>query len=678
MGRAEAAEFRVGIDVGGTFTDVVAARPGTDGIIALKVPTTPADPAQGVLAGLRAVQARTGRIQAVTHGTTLVTNAIVERRGSPPALVTTRGFRDILEIARQSRTHLYRLSEPLKPPPLVPRRLRFEVTERLGPGGEVLTPLAEEELPALVEALGAAGVEAVAVCLLHAYANPEHEQRLKTILGAAVPYISLSTEINAEFREYERTSTVVLNAFAMPLAGRYLARLRSDLAQEAIAGRLHLVQANGGMISAEMAEVRPLAMAMSGPAAGVAATRHLLRAVGQADAVAFDMGGTTTDVCLIAQGEAAILSERKLEGYPVRLPSVAVESIGAGGGSIAWVGPTGALKVGPRSAGARPGPACYGQGGTEPTVTDANLFLGYLEPASLLAGTISLDRERAAAAITPLAAQLGLPLEAAAEGIVTVANANMARALRLVSVQKGHDIRQFVLVAYGGAGPIHAGRLAGMLAIPRVIIPAHSSVFSAFGCLASEVRYDRVQTVRAPLTPGGLRGVAGALEALAKNAIAELAKDGYQPEEISVARGLDLRYVGQKYEIGVPVEGGAPEAEALRGRFMDRHRMLYHYVTEEPVECVNIRVAAVVRAEEVRLPPWPSGAGTPAPRGRHRAYFRETGWTELPVYDRPALGAGQAICGPALVADTWSTVLAYPGQHLRADSFGNLWIEAAP
>jgi len=679
MGRdLDAAQFRVGIDVGGTFTDVVAARPGTDEVIALKVPTTPGDPVEGVLAGLRAVRARAGRIEAVTHGTTLVTNAIVERRGSPPALVTTRGFRDILEIARQNRTDLYRLAEPLKPPPLVPRRLRFEVTERLGPAGEVLTPLAEEEAPALREALAAAGVEAVAVCLLHAYANPEHERRLKTMLGGAVPYISLSTEINAEFREYERTSTVVLNAYAMPLAARYLARLRAELAREAIAGRLHLVQSNGGMISAEMAEARPLTMAMSGPAAGVAATRHLLVAAGVADAVAFDMGGTTTDVCLITGGEAVILSERRLEGYPVRLPSVAVESIGAGGGSIAWLDAAGALKVGPRSAGARPGPACYGQGGIEPTVTDANLDLGYLDPATPLAGAIALDRDRAAAAIAPLAVRLGLGREAAAHGIVTVANANMARALRLVTVQKGHDIRRFALVAYGGAGPIHAGRLAAMLEIPRVIVPAHSSVFSAFGCLASDVRYDRVQTLRAPLTPEGLRHVAAALNALGEAVAGDLIKDGYRPEEVALARNLDLRYVGQKYEIAVPVDGATLDAGALRAAFATRHRMLYHYVTDEPMECVNLRVAATVRAGEVRLPACPPATGAPAPAGRHPAWFPETGWTEMAVYDRAALGPGHALAGPALIRDAWSTTITYPGQRVRVDASGNLWIERAP
>jgi len=273
-------------------------------------------------------------------------------------------------------------------------------------------------------------------------------------------------------------------------------------------------------------------------------------------------------------------------------------------------------------------------------------------------------------------ARLGLSLEAAAEGIVTVANANMARALRLVSVQKGHDIRRFVLVAYGGAGPIHAGRLAGMLGIPRVIVPAHSSVFSAFGCLASEVRYDRVQTLRAPLTPEGLRGVGAALGALAEVVVGELAKDGYRPDDISVARGLDLRYIGQKYEIGVPVDDGALDSEGLRARFSERHRMLYHYTTEEPVECINIRVVAALPAGEVPLPKWPRGGGAPTRRGQHRAYFRETGWMELPVYHRPALGAGQTICGPALAVDAWSTVLAYPGQHLRVDPSGNLWIEA--
>ena len=486
--------IRIGVDVGGTFTDLVAWDPAGR-MESCKVPTTPANPAEGVLHGIATLAPRTGAWASLAHGTTMVTNAIVERRGAPVGYITTRGFRDVLEIGRMSRLHLYRLDLPAKPEPLVPRRLRREITERVGPDGTVLTRLHLEELPAIVEDFKREGIESVAVCLLHSYASPAHEQALRMALEAHFPYVSISSEINAEFREYERGCTTALNASVMPLAARYL----DDLVQRASGKPLHLLHSAGGMMSVEAAKERPLSMAMSGPAGGVAAAAHTSRALGLTRALAFDMGGTTTDVCLIADGVPETAGQRKLGDYPARLPMIAVESIGAGGGSIARVEPTGALKVGPRSAGAVPGPACYGQGGAEPTVSDANLLLGYLNSERIYGGSIRLDPARAESAIGPLAARFGFSLIEAAHGVVEVANANMLRALRLVSVQRGYDLRDFALIAYGGAGPLHAGALARQAGISSVIVPAHSGAFSALGCLVSPLRYDTVQTHRSRL-----------------------------------------------------------------------------------------------------------------------------------------------------------------------------------
>src|SRR5438128_1831381 len=406
----------VGVDVGGTFTDLVA-REVSGRLRACKVPTTPANLARGVLNGLAAVRPA-GLPASVAHGTTVVTNAIVERRAARVGLVATRGFRDVLEIGRMSRLHLYDLRLPPKPEPLVERRLRLEVSERVGPDGAVLLPLALDELPAVVEALKREDVESVAVCLLHGYANPAHERALKAALAPHFAHLSIGSEINAEFREYERASTAVLNAAVMPLASRYLDELVAALGREAPGAVLHLLHSAGGMMSPQAARARPLAMAASGPAAGVAAAAHLARRLGIARALAFDMGGTTTDVCLIADGVAETSAQRKLGGYPVRLPMVAVESIGAGGGSIAYADEAGALKVGPRSAGAEPGPACYGLGGTEPTVTDANLVLGYLDAGRVYGGSIRLDPDRAATAVEALGRRLGLSPVEMAQGMV--------------------------------------------------------------------------------------------------------------------------------------------------------------------------------------------------------------------------------------------------------------------
>ena len=660
--------IRIGVDVGGTFTDLVAWDPAGR-MESCKVPTTPANPAEGVLHGIATLAPRTGAWASLAHGTTMVTNAIVERRGAPVGYITTRGFRDVLEIGRMSRLHLYRLDLPAKPEPLVPRRLRREITERVGTDGTVLTRLHLEELPAIVEDFKREGIESVAVCLLHSYASPAHEQALRMALEAHFPYVSISSEINAEFREYERGCTTALNASVMPLAARYL----DDLVQRASGKPLHLLHSAGGMMSVEAAKERPLSMAMSGPAGGVAAAAHTSRALGLTRALAFDMGGTTTDVCLIADGVPETAGQRKLGDYPARLPMIAVESIGAGGGSIARVEPTGALKVGPRSAGAVPGPACYGQGGAEPTVSDANLLLGYLNSERIYGGSIRLDRARAESAIGPLAARFGFSLIEAAHGVVEVANANMLRALRLVSVQRGYDLRDFALIAYGGAGPLHAGALARQAGISSVIVPAHSGAFSALGCLVSPLRYDTVQTHRSRLETWDAKVVEERFSALEAQCLRPLLDEGHAVERIVLLRSLDLRYVGQNYELEIGFVPGGPGA--LRAAFEKRHRQLYGYATGENVECVNLRVTARAAEEPPPMPAPPSGTSAAA-TGSHRAYFPETGAVEMLRYDRASLPPGHLVEGPAMVEDDWSTTIVYPGMRCVADRLGNLVIEA--
>ena len=660
--------IRIGVDVGGTFTDLVAWDPAGR-MESCKVPTTPANPAEGVLHGIATLAPRTGAWASLAHGTTMVTNAIVERRGAPVGYITTRGFRDVLEIGRMSRLHLYRLDLPAKPEPLVPRRLRREITERVGPDGTVLTRLHLEELPAIVEDFKREGIESVAVCLLHSYASPAHEQALRMALEAHFPYVSISSEINAEFREYERGCTTALNASVMPLAARYL----DDLVQRASGKPLHLLHSAGGMMSVEAAKERPLSMAMSGPAGGVAAAAHTSRALGLTRALAFDMGGTTTDVCLIADGVPETAGQRKLGDYPARLPMIAVESIGAGGGSIARVEPTGALKVGPRSAGAVPGPACYGQGGAEPTVSDANLLLGYLNSERIYGGSIRLDPARAESAIGPLAARFGFSLIEAAHGVVEVANANMLRALRLVSVQRGYDLRDFALIAYGGAGPLHAGALARQAGISSVIVPAHSGVFSALGCLVSPLRYDTVQTHRSRLETWDAKVVEERFSALEAQCLRPLLDEGHAVERIVLLRSLDLRYVGQNYELAIGFVPGGPGA--LRAAFEKRHRQLYGYATGENVECVNLRVTARAAEEPPPMPAPPSGTSAAA-TGSHRAYFPETGAVDMLRYDRASLPPGHLVEGPAMVEDDWSTTIVYPGMRCVADRLGNLVIEA--
>ena len=645
----------------------------------LKLPTA-RDPSEAVLAGLRALLQPGEEVGTLIHGTTVATNALIKGRGARTALVTTRGFRDVLEIGRQQRDHLYRLDVPGRTPPPVPRALRFEVTERIDHAGRIEAPLDTAGVRRIGRILKRRGVEAVAVSLLHAYANPTHERRIGELLSPMVRHVCLSSAVNAEYREYERTHTTCANAFLMPLVDRYLADLEAGLARAGYRVPLRLMQSSGGMATSATARRVPLTMLMSGPAGGVAAARAVAAQAGIGDAVTLDMGGTSTDVCLIRGGNVETIAERRIDGQPVRMRSLAVESVGAGGGSIARVDRVGALRVGPDSAGAHPGPACYGLGGRDATVTDASVVLGYLDPDAPLGG-LRLDPAPAWRVIEAVGSTLGLSTLDAALGIVEVANATMVRGIRAVSVQRGHDVRRCCLVAYGGAGPVHAGRLAQELSMPRVLVPSHSSAFSAYGCVLADLRYDAVRTLRTAVDEARAPAWEAAFGEMEGDLLAQLRREDVPAGQAVLRRSMDLRYRGQNYEIEVPVEAG-DDAGALRRRFGEMHRRLYEYTTEEPVEGVNIRVAAIVPTpvgpawggDVARSDVARSDAGPPRTR---RTYHGSVGWVPTPVYDRWSLTPGQPVQGPAIAQDGWSTVVVPPGQRCRADAHGRLWLEPA-
>ena len=670
--------WKIGVDVGGTFTDVVALSPnGTSTVF--KVPSDPARPAAALLHVLERVAQDAGgglRGLEIVHGTTVATNALEERRGARTALIATRGFRDLLEIARQSRDDIYEIRKPSRQPPFVPRDLCFEITERLDVSGRVLTPIRTDEIPDLIRRLKDAEVESVAVCLLHAYASPAHERILGDALREAFPHVSLSSEVNAEFREYERALTTVLNAYLMPTVSDFLSHLDTDLAGRD--AHLHLVQSNGGMMSESAVRRKPLNLVMSGPAAGVTAVCALTRELGCDRALALDMGGTTTDVCLIENGRAELMAQRQVAGQPFRLRSVAVESIGAGGGSLAWTDDVGALHVGPRSAGANPGPACYGLGGTEPTLTDANLLLGRLNPDAVLGGKIRLRREAAEEAVGRLAGALGMTLEESARGIVAIAEANVLGALRLVSIKRGRDVRKGALVAYGGVGPVHAASLAAALDMETVIVPADSSVFSALGCLTSDLRYEAVRThpvFLEDLSPEALKPLWDDLLGATRDLLIE---EGCAPDSIQVQPSLDLRYKRQNYEIEIPLTGvNGWSAAEVRGAFDREHEALYHYVTEEAVECVNVRVAAVVTTETRTAGERRPDAAAEREAGRREVDF-DGERIETPILNRAALGPDDRVEGPAVVEDEWSVTVLPPGRSLTVDGRGRLILRMKP
>ena len=699
MAAPPAAGFRLGVDIGGTFTDATLVDEASGRVHICKLSSTPADPSDGFLRITSRILDQAGvspdQVSYVVHGTTVATNSIIEGRLAPTGFVTTEGFRDLLEIQRQIRASLYDVHFE-KPPPLVPRHRCFGVPERLDASGDVVRPLDEAALRQTAARLRDEGVESIAVCFLHSYVNPAHERRAGEILreqfGAEA--VSLSCEVAPDFREYFRASTTVINAGIRPSVARYLERIETRLREAGLQAPLLLMQSSGGVYSFRAAAEKPVFMVESGPAAGVIAAGALGERLGRRDLISFDMGGTTAKAGLVQDGapgitkeyevgSAAVSSEHGARGggYPIRSSVIDLVEIGAGGGSIAWIDRGGALRVGPRSAGADPGPACYGAGGREPTITDANLVLGRLDPGYFLGGEIRLDVEAAERAVRERCAEpLGLEPVEAARGIVEIANAAMAGALRRISIQRGYDPRDFTLVAFGGAGPVHGNRLARELEIPELLVPPSPGTFSAMGLLSTDLRHDFHATHLEPLAAAGADRLASALEALEAQGRRALAADGVDPARMRFVRQLDLRYVGQSYELGVEVEdAGFPAAEVRRlaGRFHEEHERAYGFKAPgEPVEIVTIRLSAVgeISRPELRRLEADSGAG---PAGSRLVYFEESGgFVDCPVYERSGLGAGTRIEGPAVVQELDSTTLLHPGYRAEVDPYGNLLIRA--
>jgi N-methylhydantoinase A len=690
---------RLGVDVGGTFTDLALWDDGRQRLAILKLPSVPHDPAEGILAGVRSITEREGIpvsvLAFIAHGTTVATNALLEGKGARTALITTRGFRDLLEIARQKRPELYDLQRD-KPTPLVPRDRRFEARERLLADGTVLEKLQRDDVRALVETLAridseplgaessTGSLEAVAVCFLYSFLDPTHEQVVAAEIRERRPdwYVSLSSEISPEFREYERLSTTVLNAYLGPLISRYVRRFEDELSQLGSSRPPYINQSNGGIISVPTAARHPVRTLLSGPSAGVMGAAWAARAAGVASLITFDMGGTSTDVARVEGGEPVVVSERVIAGYPVRIPTLDIESVGAGGGSIAWVDSGGALKVGPGSAGAEPGPACYGRGGDRPTVTDANVVLGRLSGSHLLDGAMPLRPELAREAVERLASQLGLSPVDAARGILAVVQANMLSAIRVVSVRKGYDPRGYTMVAFGGAGPLHAAALARDLGIRQVLVPSAPGILCAVGLLVEPLRFDLVRTRVLTLDGLAVADVVRIFEEMETEAAAWLDHESVSPERRRFLRACDMRYLGQNFELTVraTARDGLVDLAALGQDFFREHERVYGYAAaDEPVQVVAYRLTALGEPEPPPLPrlaPAPGPDPTQARVGERLVWFDETaGFTPTPIYRRERLLAGHALSGAAIVEQMDSTTVILPGQTAVVDEHGNLLIQ---
>ena len=686
--------WSVGVDVGGTFTDFYARNRRTGEVRLAKRPSTRDNPAQALLEGLQELAAGPpgserpaldlSAIFRLAHGTTVATNALIQRRGGTVALLTTRGFRDLLEIGRQIRPHMYDLHRDY-PPPVVPRQRRFEVAERITAGGRVLEPLSEGAIERAIAEVGASGAEAVAVCFLFAFANPLHEQRIGAALRVKSPglMVSLSSEVQPEFREYERFSTTALNAYLQPVMDAYVARLEGGLGELLPRARVGINQSNGGLMSLPRTRAFPVRTALSGPAGGVVGALECARLASRPSIITLDMGGTSADVSLARALRADVALEREVAGFPLRLPSVDVHTVGAGGGSIAWFDRDGLLKVGPQSAGASPGPACYGAGGREPTVTDANLLLGRLSERGLLDGRMALDPLASREAFAPIAARLGYPPERVAHGALGIVVANMVRAIRTISVERGYDPRDFTLVAFGGAGPLHARDVAASLGIGEILVPPAPGIVCAQGLVIADLKEDFVAGERLPMVAESDAAFAAVLESLRARADAWFEAEAVTEAARELELFADTRYVGQNFELRVTVHERAPWRDRgpfsladLRARFLEEHETAYGYCNpDDPAEIVNVRLTAFGRADPgtAAAPARPDG---PPERGsvRRAVWFAPDAPLETPVYPRRALRPGDGLAGPAVIEQLDATTLLYPGDRLSVDAASSLLI----
>jgi N-methylhydantoinase A len=671
--------IRAGVDTGGTFTDLIAYDEESGSIELTKVISTPREPSQAIFDAFAKGGLDTRTIGYFTHGTTVATNALIERRGAQVALLTTDGFRDILRIQRVTRPNHFDLHW-VKPRHFVPRSRCIGIPERVLRDGTVLIPLDEQALRAEVERLQAGGeVEAIAVSYLFSFMNPAHELRTREIIRELWPevHISLSSEILPRWREYERTSTTVIDAYLKPVMSAYMTDLEGRCNSNGI-DQLLILRSNGGVMSSRRAAEQPVALVRSGPSGGVMATSYLGKLLGLGDLIAADMGGTSFEACLLPGSEPTYTNNEEIEyGIPIAFTMIDARAIGAGGGSLAWIDAAGILKVGPRSAGADPGPVCYGRGGTRPTVTDANATLGRLAPEFLLAGDIELDFDAARSALDGLAAELGISRDRVAQGIIDVANHNMAQALRLVSTDRGYDTRAATLVAYGGAGPLHACELARAFRLKGVLVPRYPGAFSALGALMADARFDYQQTFWMRMRQLDLERTNAVFADLEAQAAGDFEREGFSEPPL-VSRSVDLRYVGQNWELSVGLPPGplsSEDFERAEREFETEHERFYGYSIEgEELEVLTFKLSAVATHHSLRLPRLPARAAA-MPIGHRAVVFdADAGPVETALYQREALPAGCAIEGPALIGQVDATTLIPPGSSARVDDYGNLHI----
>jgi N-methylhydantoinase A len=678
--------YRVTVDTGGTFSDFVYLDEETGEISIAKIPSTPDDPSRAILAGVETLLARgvaPADIGYFCHGTTVGTNALLEGKGVRTGLLVTEGFRGIYPVGEQARPYGTAIFDVMydKPPTLVPQRLTGEVKERVDFRGHVLRPLDEIALRETVRELKAQGIESLAVCLLFSFLHPAHETRVREIVLDEMPdcSISLSSEVLPQIREYYRLSTTVINAYLQPILTRYIAQLDRRLSGAGIATRQkYIMQSNGGMATFAAASRRAVTTVLSGPAGGVTAGALACRMTGFRNIITFDMGGTSCDVALIKAGEPLISGRGKIEGRDLAVPMLDINTVSAGGGTIAELDRFGVLKVGPHSAGAAPGPACYGRGGQAPTITDCNLALGYLSEDNFLGGTMRLDSAKARAAIeSKIARPLGLGVAQAADGIVRIIDVKMEEAIKAISTMRGHDLRDFMLLAFGGAGPVHASRIARDLGMAGVIVPLYPGVFSAIGLLMSDVKHDYIQSKLMPLGTLAPTDVNAMFEGLSVQAMEELRRDGFSSDRIRVERSLDMRYAGQGYEIAIPCPSDplqAGDLEQLRFAFDQQHKTMFgHAAPEEPVEIVSYRVRGTGLVPHVEMPKFKPAGTTLADalRETRRVHFDGSD-ADCPVYQRERLDVGLTVAGPAILDQFDCTTVICPGQAARVDEWKNL------
>ncbi|HVY14241.1 MAG TPA: hydantoinase/oxoprolinase family protein [Rhodopila sp.] len=666
----------IGIDVGGTFTDGVAYDDRTRTFAYAKAPSTPGAPTQGVLAALDLLGGDMAQVARFCHGVTIGTNAILEKKGAEVWMLVTQGFRDVLEIGRTNRPVLYDL-RTLKTPPLVPRLRTLEVAERLMFDGSVRTPLDPDQVRAVLTRVPTGPDVALAVCFLHAYANPAHEQAVKHLAQATHPgwFVCASEEVSPQFREVERFNTTVLNAYIGPLMARYLDALREGLAGKGYRRDVFIMTSNGGVATAEQAKRLPVGTVLSGPAGGVAASVHLGKLRGIPNLITCDMGGTSTDVCLIEGLRIPVTNEQRIGAYANRTPQIEINAVGAGGGSIAWLDDGDILKVGPQSAGADPGPACYGRGGTEPTVTDANLVLKRLAGGGKLAGKIDMDPALAEQAVARLGARVGLDARAMADGIIRIAVANMVSAIKQISISNGYDPRDFVLLPYGGAGPMHAAAIADELEMARILVPVGPGNFAAFGSLISDLRRDHARTRTGILTDGGYPAVDALFQEIEAKAGQDLLDEGVAPDRIVLKRSAGMRYLGQSWELLVELPETIASIPDMEAAFAEVHDRRFGHRSGGAVEIVNYRVTALGVVDKPELPPWTGGGDAAQALAGARGVWFDGRSHDTPIYRRERLAAGVTLEGPAIIDESGSTTLLPPKWSLAVLDHGDLLLE---